>query len=61
MNDMDDDDDDTDDDDDDSIDLDDVDEGMEVVITDAAVNDCEKNSKIQFCNDIGLDKLILLT
>ena len=39
---------DMDDDDDDSIDLDDVDEGMEVVITDAAVNDCEKNSKIQF-------------
>ena len=43
MNDLD-DDDDTDDDTDD----DDVDEGMEVVITDSAVNDCEKNSKIQF-------------
>ena len=52
-------DDDDDDDDDDSIDLDDVDEGMEVVITDAAVTDCGNNSKIQFCNDIGLDKLII--
>ena len=51
--------DDDDDDDDDSIDLDDVDEGMEVVITDAAVTDCGNNSKIQFCNDIGLDKLII--
>ena len=39
MNDMDDDD----DDDDDSIDLN---EGIEVVRTDAAVNDCEMNSKI---------------
>ena len=38
---------DMDDDDDDSIDLDDVDEGMEVVRTDAAVTDYENNSKIQ--------------